>query len=169
MLKERFLRLNAALLEEWFRGFADKLHELIPDSPSVSYILFYDKGVSMASIEVLDTAAPFGASVGFVDAHGHPTTADDVPAWSSDNEAAATVAASEDGLSATVTVVAPGAAIISVNSVNTDGTTAGAQGTVTVLPGDAVLGEVTFTPAEAPPVEEPPVEEPPAEEPPVEG
>lgn len=110
----------------------------------------------MASIEVLDTSGPLNASVAFVDAHGHPTTADDIPAWSSDNEAAASVAASEDGLSATVSILAPGAAIISVSSTNTDGSTAAAQGTITVLPGDAVIGEVSF--------EEAPAEEPPAEE-----
>lgn len=98
----------------------------------------------MASIEVVDTAGSLNASVSFLDAHGHPTTADDVPAWASDNEAAASVAASEDGLSAVVSILAPGAAIISVTTTNTDGSTASAQGTVTVMPGDAFIGEVSF-------------------------
>ena len=115
----------------------------------------------MASIEVPSDSAPLSASVQFLDAEGNVTTADDVPQWSSDNENAATVEASEDGLSATVEVINPGAAIISVLSVNDDGSEVAAQGTVTVLAGDAVIGEVTFTPAAEP--AEPPVEEPPAE------
>ena len=145
MFREQFLRANAVVLERWLRHTADKLHQLIPGSPVLGNLLFFNEGtVLMASIEVLDTAGSLNASVAFLDAHGHPTTADDVPAWSSDNEAAVTVAASEDGLSAVATVVAPGAAIISVTSTNTDGSTASAQGTVTVMPGDAVIGEVTF-------------------------
>lgn len=147
MFKEQFLRANADVLERWLRHLADKLHQLIPGSPVLGSLLFFNKGeISMASIEVLDTSAPLAASVAFLDAEGHPTTADDVPAWASDNEDAATVTAADDGLSASVEIGGPGAAIISVTTTNTDGSTASAQGTITVLPGDAVVGDVTFTP-----------------------
>ncbi len=145
MFKEQFLRANAEVLERWFTHLALKLHELIPGSPVLGSLLFFQKGeIHMASIEVVDTSGPLAASVSFLDAEGFPTTADDVPAWASDNESSATVSASEDGLSASVEIGGPGAAIISVTSTNTDGSTASAQGTVTVLPGDAVMGEVTF-------------------------
>ena len=114
----------------------------------------------MASIEVPSDSAPLDATVSFLDAEGNATTADDVPQWTSDNEDAATVTASEDGLSARVEVVNPGAAIISVHSVNDDGSTVDAQGTITVLAGDAVIGEVTFTPSAEPLPEPEPPEEP---------
>lgn len=112
----------------------------------------------MASITVGDDAGSLEASVSFLDEHGHETSADDVPQWSSSDEAVASVAASEDGMSASVSILAPGVALIDVSSTNTDGSMASAQGTITVQPGDAVIGEVNFTEAAAPPVEEPPAE-----------
>jgi hypothetical protein len=140
-----FVRANAEVLERLLRHWADKIHQLIPGSPVLGNLLFFHEGkVVMASIEVTTESTELNASVSFLDAEGNPTTADDVPAWSSDNEAAATVAASEDGLSAVVSIGSPGAAIISVTSTNTDGTTASAQGTITVLAGDASVGEVVF-------------------------
>lgn len=140
-----FVRANAVVLERLLRHWADKIHELIPGSPVLGNLLFFHEGkVTMASIEVTTESTELNASVSFLDAEGNATTADDVPAWSSDNEAAATVAASEDGLSAVVSIGSPGAAIISVTSTNTDGTTASAQGTITVLAGDASVGEVVF-------------------------
>jgi len=154
-LKQRFLRVNALLLEELLRRAADQLRALVPGSPAFGIpIMFHTtEGVFMASIEVLDTSGALSASVGFVDVHGHATTADDVPAWASSDEAVATVAASEDGLSADISIVGPGVCLIDVSSTNDDGSTAAAQGTITVKPGDAVLGEVSF--AEAAPEEEP--------------
>lgn len=98
----------------------------------------------MASITVPDDSAPLNASVKFMDAEGHETTADDVPQWLSSDEAVASVAASEDGLSAEVSIGAPGVALIDVSSTNDDGSVAAAQGTITVQPGDAVIGEVSF-------------------------
>lgn len=109
----------------------------------------------MGAITVKDSDAALHASVSFLDAKGAPTAPDDVPQWASDNENAATVEASEDGLSASVTPGLPGAAIISVTSTDTDGTIVTAQGTVTVQPGEAVIGEVTFEP---PVATEPPQE-----------
>ena len=98
----------------------------------------------MGMISVQDTAADLTATVVFLDAEGNETTADDVPQWSSDNEDVATVQASDDGMSATFVIGSPGAAVISVDSTNEDGTSVHSQGTITVLPGDAVSGDVQF-------------------------
>lgn len=115
----------------------------------------------MGVIEVKADSLPLGATVKFLDAEGHETPADDVPRWSSSDEAVATLTVSEDGLSAEVAVGGPGASQIEVRSTEANtGAEVVAAGTVTVLPGDAVVGDVTFT---APTAEEPPAEE----EPPV--
>lgn len=155
----RWIRLNAVFLIRVLQKF-------IPDQPSYAIVIFTGKeGSRMGAITVGDDAGTLDASVSFLDEHGHETTADDVPQWTSSDEAVASVAASEDGLSATVTVNAPGVALIDVVSTNDDGSTAQAQGTITVQPGDAVIGDVNFAGAtgdggeeEPPPVEEPPVE-----------
>ena len=98
----------------------------------------------MGMISVQDDASPLHATVVFLDAEGNEATPDDVPSWTSDNEDAATVEASEDGLSGTVTIGSPGAAIISVDTTNEDGSTVHSQGTITVLSGDVVSGDVQF-------------------------
>jgi hypothetical protein len=98
----------------------------------------------VGEITVPDNAEPLNATVTFLDAEGSPTTADTTPAWSSSDEAVALAAASEDGLSATVSIGAPGVALISVTTTNDDGSTATAEGTITVQPGDAVIGSVEF-------------------------
>jgi hypothetical protein len=51
-----------------------------------------------------------------VDAKGHPAQIDGVPAWSSSNEATASVNVSADGLSATVVAGDPGTAQINVTA-----------------------------------------------------
>jgi hypothetical protein len=157
----RFDRLNLALLREW-------LESLTAGSPALAFILFKNGGLKLASTEISDEVRELTASVKFLDEHGHETTADDVPQWSSSDEDVASVTAAEDGLSADVLIAGPGVALISVSSTNDDGSIAQAQGTLTVTPGDAVIGDVTFeeaaAPSEPPPVEEPPAEEPPAEE-----
>lgn len=135
---KRLAVLNAPFLARSLRQLADELEALYPGSPLLAAVIFWTGGIpTMASIEVPDNSAPLNATVSFLDAEGAPTTADDVPRWSSDNETAAVVTAFEDGLSATVEIGAPGAAIISVDSTNDDGSTVHAQGTITVLPGDA--------------------------------
>lgn len=102
----------------------------------------------MAEITVKDSSAPLSATVTFLDAKGAETSPDDTPAWSSSDETVTSVTASDDGLSATLTIGLPGVALIEVRSVDTDGTEVVAQGTVTVQPGEAVIGSVEF--AEAP-------------------
>lgn len=158
MFKERFLRLNAALLEEWLRSLAGKLHELIPGSPVVGFILFHNKGVYMATIEVSADSLPLNATVKFLDSEGNETPADDVPRWLSSDEAVATLTVAADGLSASAAIGGPGASQIEVRSTETNtGVEVVAAGTITVLPGDAVVGDVTFE-VSTPVPTEPPVE-----------
>lgn len=99
----------------------------------------------MGEITVPDDAQPLNATVTFLDSEGSPTTADSAPTWSSSDESVATVQASDDGMSATVSIGSPGAAIISASTTNDDGSTATAEGTITVQPGDAVIGSVEFS------------------------
>lgn len=98
----------------------------------------------MASITVPDNSADLAASVAFLDAEGFATTADDIPAWTSSDESVATLTVAEDGLSAAVAIGAPGVTLIDVMTTNDDGSTAQAEGTITVQPGDAVIGDVSF-------------------------
>ena len=165
-LFRRFLRLNAALLEELFQRAADGLHALLPESPLSGVSIFHtEEGASMASVEVSDTAAPLSAAVKFLDSHGHETTADDVPQCSSSDEAVATVSAADHGLSATVTIVALGVTLIDATTTNYDGTFAAAQGMLTVKPATPFSarqphrgrGPGRGSSAEEPPAEEAPV------------
>lgn len=117
----------------------------------------------MSAVEVKADSLPLNAMVKFLDAEGNETPADDVPRWSSSDEAVASLTVAEDGLSASVAIGSPGASQIEVRSTEANtGAEVVAAGTVTVLPGDAVVGDVTFElPAPAPepePVPEPPVE-----------
>jgi hypothetical protein len=106
-----------------------------------------DKPVS--EITVQEDHAPLKASVVFKDVNGLVVQPDDIPRWSSSDETTASVSSAEDGMSAEVTIVAPGATVIEVASTESNtGVEVIAQGTVTVqpiLPGDTAIGEVTFT------------------------
>jgi len=186
----RLAALNSPFLARHLRALAEQIERLFPGPPVLALPpIFKSEGATtMGMISVQDDVAPLQAKVTLLDAEGNVTTADDTPQWSSDDEAVATVEASEDGLSATITIGAPGAAIISVDTTNEDGSQVHSQGTITVLPGDAVSGDVDFEAAtegeqlpsdtgdgtEAPPAEgetpvETPPEEAPAEETPAEG
>lgn len=133
--------------------------------PATAKIDMEDTG--MADISVPDTHGTLNAVVSFADVHGHPTSPNDVPQWSSSDPNVASVDSSADpaGLAATVTILGPGATVIGVSSAGADGNPITAQGTITVTSGPATSGEVVFDTGD----EEPPVEEPPVEEPPVEG
>jgi hypothetical protein len=99
----------------------------------------------MGEITVPDDAAPLNARVKFLDAEGNEATPDDVPQWSSTDEAVATVTASEDGMSAQVEIGSPGAAVVEVKTTEANtGAEVVAQGTVTVQPGDVTVGSVEF-------------------------
>lgn len=100
----------------------------------------------MGEITVTVDAAPLGASARFLDSKGNETTPDETPQWTSSDEGVATVEASDDGMSAVVRVSSPGATVIEVSTVETNtNTEIVSQGTVTVQPGDTVIGEVTFS------------------------
>jgi hypothetical protein len=89
--------------------------------------------------------APLNARVKFMDSEGNETQPDETPEWSSTDESVATVSASDDGLSATVEIGSPGAAVIEVSTVEQNtGQDIIAQGTVTVQPGDTAIGSVDF-------------------------
>jgi hypothetical protein len=148
----------------------EKLEKLTkPDTDPVTAKINME-GTNMADISVPDTTEPLNAVVSFADVHGHATSPNDVPQWSSSDPSVATVDASADpdGLAAVVTILGPGATVIGVSSAGADGNAITAAGTVTVTSGPATSGSVEFDVPEAPPVEEPPIEEPPVEEPPVE-
>lgn len=109
--------------------------------------------IAMGEITVDAGSENLTGTVQFMDASGNPTTPDEVPTWTSSDEAVATVAANEDGLTAAVTPGSAGAAIIEVLAVETDDdgnqTEVVARGTVNVVDRDetpdAVVGEVTFS------------------------
>jgi len=125
---------------------------LVPGSAKLSYIVFLHGGnIYMADLTLKDTDADPTASVSFIDADNNPTEAADTPVWSSSDVGVATVSASDDGLTATVTKTnALGATVISVDAHNDDGADIHAQATLTVVASEAVSGEVTLTPGTAP-------------------
>lgn len=143
---DRLITYNAHLFADVLRALADQLDAAAPGPPAVAFpVLFSDgKELFMGSITVGDDSAPLAASVTFKDAKGYDTQPSGTPAWSSSDESVASVAASADGLTAEVTVGAPGAAVIEVVEQDESGEEIVAQGTITVQPGDAEIGEVTF-------------------------
>jgi len=154
----RLVSENAGLAAQILRNIADALEQLEPGPPALGVpIIFYPEGEPvMSEIRVKDDHAPLQATVKFLDAKGAETTPDSTPVWASSNEEAATVEASDDGLSATVTIGLPGEAIISAETSEThdgqgDPTTVRAVGTVIVEAGDTVVGNVEFADAPSTP------------------
>jgi hypothetical protein len=138
---------------------ADAIEQALVGPPVFGVPIIFDmKGdPHMGEIRVKDDHAPLDATVKFLDAKGAETVPDSTPTWESSNEDAATVEASEDGLSATVTIGLPGEAIISAETTEThegvgDPTTVRAVGTVIVEAGDTTVGSVDF--AETPAAQE---------------
>ena len=168
---DRFVTQNAQLLALVLRTVSERLEEAAPGPPATVIAGWQQPitdrtEVDMGEISVSneDTTALTG-EVSFKDAKGKATSADDVPQWTSSDDAVATVLASEDGLTANITIHGePGSSVISVHSVNDDGSVVDATGLVNVAAGDAVIGSVEFkdaTPAGTV-EEEPPAEEAPA-------
>ena len=154
---QRWAYVNRVFLEDAFQRAA----KLFPGPPAYGVPIFFTtptKETSMGEITVPSDSGALTGRLSFLDSEGNETTADDVPQWSSTDEAVATVTPSEDGLEASVEIGGPGAAVIEARSMNVDGSEVVAQGTVTVQPGDAVIGSIEFEqPTEAPPAEgEPP-------------
>lgn len=125
------------------------LDQAAPGQPVIAIPVLFQpntKEIAMGEITVTVDAAPLGASAKFLDAKGNETQPDEVPEWTSSDEAVATVQASDDGMSALVTVSSPGATVIEVATVETNtGADIIAQGTITVQPGDTVVGSVEFS------------------------
>jgi hypothetical protein len=121
-------------------------------------ITFELGGASMGEITVNEGDPPISASVSYINqATGDPAEASDTPVWASADDSIASVEASEDGLSATVTPVSSGeadggtAVVISVVAHDKEGDEVRSEGTVTVRPGGEVLiGEITFSAGEEP-------------------
>lgn len=103
--------------------------------------------ITVSDVETGLTAGPLT----FADAEGNPTAPDDIPVWSSSDESVATVTPAEDGLTASFVIGGPGASLITVKSMNTNGDELTVAGTITVLPGDAAsIGDITFNVPAAP-------------------
>jgi hypothetical protein len=114
---------NARLLARVLRAVADELDSTRPEPPAVAFpVLFIDgRELAVGSITVSDSADPLTATVTFKDAKGYETQPSGTPEWSSSDDSVASVEASDER----------GEEIIS-------------QGTITVQPGDAEIGEVDF-------------------------
>jgi hypothetical protein len=145
---QRLIRTNAQLLAKELRRAADILDRAAPGQPVAALpVLFHNEGeIAVGEITVTVDSEPLGASARFLDSKGNETTPDEVPEWTSSDENVATVEPAGDGLSAVVTVNSPGATVIEVSTVETNtNTEIVAQGTVTVQPGDTVIGDVSFS------------------------
>jgi hypothetical protein len=120
-----------------------------PEAARFAVILFHGKDSTMGELTITDETTTLTGSVSFLDAKGATVPPDSTPTWTSSDETVATVEASDDGLTATITVGAPGVTIIEASEQETDAETGDvtavvAQGTLTVQPGDAVIGSVEF-------------------------
>lgn len=122
----------------------------------------------MGEITVKDDNPGLTATVSWVDAEGSPTTPVDTPTWSSTDESVATVEASDDGNTASISIGSPGATVIQVDTTQEDGDVISAQGTITVQPGEVAMGSVEFAETGTGETTTPPAEgegTPPTEEP----
>lgn len=154
-------RQSTALLADELRAFAGWLEQLVEQPPrfvGACWLVVLERdgevGVEMGEITVPAGSGNLHASVQFLDADGNPTTPDQLPSWSSSDEAVATVRASADGMSAEVTPVGSGSAVVECVALEQDPEVeVRASGLVNVLPEDAspdaVVGEVTFEATEA--------------------
>ena len=149
-LFESFVKHNGPWLAHTLRALARQVELIAPGRARFAVVLFINRGeITVAEATVTTELADLTARVKFTDAEGNETQPDGTPAWSSSDEAVATVSASEDGFTATISVGSPGVALIEVRSQETDNETGDAyelvaQGTLTVQPGDAVIGSVEF-------------------------
>jgi hypothetical protein len=150
---QRLIQNNAQFLARELRKWADQLDAAAPGKPVTAFpITFHPSqgGPEVSDIQVRDDSAPLTATATFLDARGNPTSPGATPTWSSSDEAVATVAASDDGLSATVTVVG-GMGAAQITCTDPESADAGddvvSVGTVSVVAGQAVVGDIQFTPS----------------------
>jgi hypothetical protein len=135
---------------------ASEIENQLPKPSEISATVTFttSKGeTSMGEITVNEGDAPFSAAVSYVNAKtGEPASAADTPVWESADDSIASVEASGDGLSATVTPVSSGdadggtAVVISVVAHDAEGDEVRSEGTVTVRPdpNEVLIGEITF-------------------------
>lgn len=120
-----------------------------PGQPASGTITF--EGGILSQINVTDASGPQLATASYVDAEGNgPATPQSPPVWASDNEAVATVDASQDpsGLTAVVTPVGIGTANITATTENNDGSSAVATGSVVDEAGQPASGDISFAPVQ---------------------
>ncbi len=140
---------NGVFLAGLLRKLAEQIELAAPGPPDLAIIIWRStEGATIMDLQILDTSGPLDGAVQFTDAENNPTTADDIPAWSSSDESIATVAASDDGLSAVVTPTgALGATVIGVSSTrSSDQAVVSAAATLTVAASEETQGSVTLTP-----------------------
>jgi hypothetical protein len=151
-----------------FKALARILHFIaseIDPRPSFTGTVYFTTSEgekSMGEITVNEGDPTISATVSYVNkATGNPAEASDTPVWESSDSTIASVEASSDGLSATVTPVSSGdadggtAVVISVVAHDAEGDEVRSEGTVTVRPNpdEVLIGEITFSaggPTQAP-------------------
>ena len=150
---QRLIHNNAQFLAKEFRKLADQLDAAAPGKAVVAFPLMFQTpqgDINVSDIQVQDDSAPLSATASFLDARGNPTTPGGTPTWTSSDESVATVAANEDGMTGTVTIVGGlGAAQITcTDPESTDDSSDDviAVGTVSVVPGRATVGNIEFAP-----------------------
>jgi hypothetical protein len=150
---QRLVQNNAQFLAREFRKWADQLEAAAPGKPVAAFPLaFYSSqgGPEVSDIQVQDDSGPLNATATFLDARGNPTSPGATPVWTSSDDNVATVEASDDGMSATVTIVGGvGATQITCTDPESEADDTDdivSVGTVSVVPGRAVVGNIEFTP-----------------------
>jgi hypothetical protein len=150
---QRLIHNNARFLVREMRKLADQLEAAAPGKPVAAFpLVFYsspDGGPEVSDIQVRDDSGPLTATVTFLDAKGNATSPGGTPEWSSSDENVATVESSEDGMTATVTIAGSlGASQITCvdpESQESSEDDVISVGTVSVIPGQAVVGDIEFS------------------------
>lgn len=148
---QRLIQNNAQFLARELRKWADQLDAAAPGKPVAAFPLtFYPSqgGPEVSDIQVTGDSGPLTATATFLDSRGNTTSPGATPTWTSSDDSVATVTASEDGLTATVEIVGGvGASQITCTDVESTEDTADdviSVGTVSVVPGQAVVGNIEF-------------------------
>lgn len=137
--------------ERWARHNADFLIQqlaLLVSGPPVgaAFLFRTDERTLMGEITVPDDETTLRSTLAALDAEGHPTTFEGTPTYTSSDESVATVTPSDDGLTATYEIGAPGDAVITVDTGETDddGNPIVGKGTIHVTPGGVAVLSVDF-------------------------
>jgi hypothetical protein len=149
MIFTRFRQIHAKALSDWLRALAEEVDRLAPGTPVFAILLFDNsQGGLTVDITMKDSDAPRHGRVRFLDAKGVETDSNTTPVWASADDAVVSAVADEDGYGGTVSPGTPApegsASVVSVTGTDDNGNNIVATATVTVTPGDAVLGEIDF-------------------------